>query len=190
MENLQRLKNQMRKGSVYRRQDLLGLTSDVDRDLKKLCEAGDVRKLSGGLYYRPVKNAFGQAPPNDKDVVRAFLKTDRFLLTSFNHYNQLGLGLTQLYNKYVVYNHKRSGEFSLGGKAFTFRVVPDFPAKLSKEFLLVDLLNNLKRVPEDTDVVLQNLKHRLNEFDHENLRRCLNRYGRPSTRALFKEAHA
>lgn len=179
----------MRKGHVYRRQDLEKLTSAVDRDLKKLCETGEVRKLSGGLYYRPLENAFGATPPKEKDLVRAFLKTDKFLLTSYNLYNQLGLGLTQGYNKYVVYNHKRSGDFSLGGKSFTFRVVPDFPTRLSKEFLLVDLLNNLKRVPDNTDVVLQNLKSRLNEYDQEKLSKYLERYGRPSARAALQETH-
>ena len=29
------------------------------------------------------------------------------------------------YNAYMVYNHKRSGDFSLGGKNFKFRMVPD-----------------------------------------------------------------
>jgi hypothetical protein len=37
----------------------------------------------------------------------------------------------------VVYNHKRHGEFSLGGRKFAFRVKPSFPKTLTKEFLLV-----------------------------------------------------
>jgi hypothetical protein len=37
----------------------------------------------------------------------------RFLLTSPNAYNTLGVGTTQLYDKTVVYNHKRHGHFML-----------------------------------------------------------------------------
>jgi hypothetical protein len=53
-------------------------------------------------------------------LVKAFLKTDRFVLTSPNAYNQLGLGTTQLYNKRVVYNQKRHGTFPLGNRLVTF----------------------------------------------------------------------
>ena len=36
-------------------------------------------------------------------------------------------------------------------------MVPAYPLKTNKEFLLVDLLNNLKNLPDDTDLVLRNL---------------------------------
>ncbi|MFC1522042.1 hypothetical protein ACFL6Y_06495 [Elusimicrobiota bacterium] len=190
MKNARKLKSSMQPGRAYRRQDLEGFSSAVDRDLKTLVERGDVKRLAGGLYYCPRRNPFGIAPPDDRDIVRAFLKTDDFLLTSYNHFNQLGLGLTQVYNSYVVYNHKRSGDFSLGGKRFEFRVVPEYPRKLSKEFLLVDLLNNLKRLPDDTSAVPRNLKARLSEFDQEKLRVCLGRFGRPAAKAALRKAYA
>ena len=190
MKNVEKLKNGMRPGKVYRRLELAGLSTAVDRDLKALVASGEVRKLSGGLYYRPQKNAFGAAPPEDRDLVRAFLKTGDFLLTSYNHFNRLGLGLTQVYNNYVVYNHKRAGDFTLGGKRFTFRLVPTYPAKLSKEFLLVDLLNNLKRLPDNTASVLENLRAAIKSFDHDKVLDHLERYGNPAARRALQEAHA
>ena len=190
MKNADKLKKSMRPGRVYRRQHLKGFSTAVDRDLRSLVASRDVKKLAGGLYYRPRKNRFGDTPPDDRDLVRAFLKTDDFLLTSYNHYNQLGLGLTQVYNTYLVYNHKRSGDFSLGGKHFKFRVVPAYPEKLSKEYLLVDMLNNLEHLPDNTDLVLRNLKSRLNQFDQAGVRKHLERYGRPAARRALQEAHA
>ena len=108
MKSAEKLRKSMRLGKVYRREDLRSFSTAVDRDLKTLVAAREVKKLAGGLYYRPRKNRFGETPPDPQDLVRAFLKTDDFLLTSYNHYNQLGLGLTQVYNAYMVYNHKRS----------------------------------------------------------------------------------
>jgi hypothetical protein len=190
MKNAEKLKNAMQTGQVYRRQDLEGFSTAVDRDLKTLVAGHEVQKLGGGLYYRPGKNSFGVTPPDDRGLVRAFLKTDDFLLTSYNHFNQLGLGLTQTYNHYVVYNHKRSGDFTLAGKRFTFRLVPAFPRELSKEFLLVDLFNNLKRLPDNTHLVRRNLKSRLSEFDVKAVRECLAQYGRPASRIALKKAYA
>src|SRR6266567_2337017 len=106
MKNTEKLKNGMQPGKVYRRQDLEGLSTAVDRDLKLLVQSGDARKLAGGLYYRPKKNVFGDAPPDREELVRAFLKTEDFLITSNNNFTDLGLGLTQVYNTTVVYNHK------------------------------------------------------------------------------------
>ncbi len=190
MKNKEKLHKAMRPGRVYRRQDLEGRSTAVDRDLKALVDSGAARKLGYGLYYRPRKNPFGDTPPDERDMVRAFLKTGDFLLTSDNHFTQLGLGLTQLYNHHVVYNHKRSGDFLLGGQRFKFRLVPAYPKKLSKEYLLVDLLNNLRRLPDDSALVLRNLKYRRDEFDRGLVNENLGRYGRPSAREGLREAYA
>jgi hypothetical protein len=187
MKNADKLKDAMRRGWVYRRQDLGGLTTTVDRDLKTLTESGEVRKLGYGLYYRPRNNPFGDTPPEERELVRAFLKTDDFLLTSDNYFTQLGLGLTQLYNNHVVYNHKRSGKFLIGGQHFNFRVMPAYPKKLSKEFLLVDLFNNLRRLPDNSELVLQNIKEQAKEFDRDRVSENLADYGKPAARTVLRE---
>ena len=190
MKNTEKLINAMLPGRVYRLKELASFSTAVDRDLKTLVAAGEVQKLAGGLYYRPRTNPFGLTPPEDREIVRAFLKTDDFLLTSYNYFNQLGLGLTQVYNDYLVYNHKRSGCFLLGGKRFKFRLVPAYPHELSKEFLLVDLLNNLKYLPDNTDLVMRNLKSGLGDFNRQVVREQLALYGRAATRAALVIAYA
>jgi len=50
-----------------------------------------------------------------------------FLLASPNAYNSLGSARPQLYDKTVVYNHKRHGNFALGGRKFDFRVKAILP---------------------------------------------------------------
>lgn len=84
-----------------------------------------------------------------------YRRNDRFLLTSPNDYNKLGVGTTQLYNKLVVYNHKRLGDFKLGNRTLTFKRKPHFPEKVTIEFLLVDLMNNLDNLAEDWVAVLE-----------------------------------
>lgn len=190
MKNAEKLMNAMSIGQVYRRQELEGLSSAVDRDLKALVGSGEVTRLAGGLYYRPERNVFGAVPPSEKELVRAFLKTDEFLVTSHSYFNQLGLGLTQLYNDFVVYNHHRTGDFNLGGRRFRFRRPRSFPRELSKEFLLVDLLNNLKELPDNTSNVLKNLKMRLKEFDSDKVEECLALYGKARAREALSMANA
>lgn len=190
MNNAKKLKDRMQLGRVYRRQELAESSRAVDRDLKTLVDSGEVRKLAAGLYHRPRPTAFGAAPPDDHDLVRAFLKTEDFLLTSNNHFTDLGLGLTQVYNTCVVYNHKRAGEFLLGRKRFRFRHVPAYPTALSKEYLLVDLLNHLGELPDDAAAVLKNLKSRLDGFERGKVADCLQRYGSPAAKRALRAADA
>lgn len=177
LEALGRLRSSLKKGGVFRREDLLDKSNAVDRHLSQLVKQGDVEKLSQGLYYAPKSSAFGKVPPKDEELVEAFLKDDDFLMLSPNNYNALGLGTTQLYNKTVVYNHKRHGAFKLGNRTFEFRLKHRFPNKLNKEFLLVDLLNNLPKLAEDQDAVLENAHDQLDQFEPARLQAMANRYG-------------
>ena len=145
------------------------------------------QKLSQGLYYYPKKTAFGFAPPEDSTLIASFLKDDRFLVTSPNVYNSLGVGTTQLYNVKTVYNHKRHGEYKLGNRMFDFRIKPHFPGKPTEEFLLVDLVNNLDLLAEDKDEVLKNVFKKVPSMDGAKLKRSAAKYGNVRTRKLFSE---
>ena len=177
MKKLVELKRNLRPGHVYRRSDLNQWSTAVDRHVSVLVKNGTLQKLRGGLYYFPTESVFGKTPPDEHRLVQAFLKDDHFLLTSPNDYNRLGVGTTQLYNKRVVYNHKRHGEFKLGGKMFTFVSKHRFPKKASQEFLLVDLLNNLDALAEDPGFVLKNVSAKLKTMDLKNVKKNLNQYG-------------
>jgi len=184
---LDNLKKHLKHGNVYRREDLSQWSTSVDRHLEELVQEGTLQKLSQGVYYYPRMTAFGAAPPDDEVLVRSFLKDDRFLLTSPNLYNSLGLGTTQLYNTRVVYNHKRHGEFKLGNRTFDFRVKPHFPKKVTPEFLMVDMVNNLNTLAEDKSLVLNNLPAKAMSMDKKKLARAVSEYGGVKARKLFAQ---
>jgi hypothetical protein len=188
MTRLQALKTHLRPGQVYRREDLARWSNDVDRHLKQLLADGTLTKLAGGLYAYPKHTVFGKAPAEDDKLVGAFLKDHRFLLASPNAYNSLGVGTTQLYDKTVVYNHKRHGLFPLGGRTFDFRVKPAFPRALSPEFLLVDLVNNVDRLAEGKNEVLARVKERASSYDLSRLQRAARDYGNARTKKFFSKA--
>ena len=125
-------------------------------------------------------SVFGQVPPDDIELVKSFLKEDDFLLTSLNAYNALGVGTTQLYNQSIVYNHKRHGIFTLGG-TFDFRRKPRFPKKLTQEFLVVDLLNNLQELAEDEDSERARALAKVQQLSATAVRRAARQFGKVST---------
>ena len=186
-KSYENLASHLRAGRVYRRDELLSFSKALDRDLSLLTSKGVLEKVGAGLYYKPAKSLFGVLPPDNKELVKTFLKDDDFLMYSWNQYNSLGLGLTQLYNQPVVYNRKRHGLFKLGNKTIDFRVLlRGFPKKLTPEFLLVDLINNLNELAEDVMLVKEQLKKNIHKFNLNKVKNYAKKYGKVSTKKFFK----
>jgi hypothetical protein len=185
MAKVNELERHLRPGAVYRRSDLAKWSRSVDRHLSALVKEGVLRKVSPGLYHASKPTIFGAAPASEKDLVQAFLKDERFLILTPNAYNSLGLGTTQLHNKRVVYNHKRHGDFTLGGRRFAFQVKPHFPKKLSAEFLLVDIVGNLDQLADDQPDMLGRITAKVGEMDKRSLSQALSKYGNARAKKIL-----
>lgn len=146
-------------------------------------------KLAGGLYASPRRTKFGELAPGDREVMKAFLNRGPFVFTGPEYWNPLGLGSTAMFASQLVYNTKRSGEFTLGKKKFLLRRV-SFPRKPTPEWFVVDLVENHAMA----GVSRESLEGRLAEavrsgrFDPEELLRMAKRYGRGATLALVRRA--
>lgn len=186
---METLRQHIKPGHVYRRSDLEYYSSAIDRHLGMLTKDGSLIKVSQGVYYAPKSSKFGLVPPDDVVLVESFLKDSDFLMVKPNVYNTLGLGLTQLYNTTWVYNHKRKGEFKFNGKSFEFKIKSSFPNQLTKEFLLVDLLNNLDELAEDQNQTIKRLPENLSSFNNEELMRVAQQYGSGRTKQLLKSIY-
>lgn len=186
-ETLTKLKASLVPGQVYRRADLAALSTNVDRHLAKLVADGQLKKLSHGMYAAPKITAFGEAPPEAASLLRTFLKDDHFVVYGPSQFNALGLGTTQLYNRVVVFNRKRVGEFTLGGRTYMFHRWREAPKQLTPEFLVVELLNRLDELAEDRDQVLVNLKEKLPGFNRRKLLLAASRYGTMSTQRKLEK---
>lgn len=185
MKQLEVVKQRLKQGEVYRRADLEQWSTSVDRHLQELVKDGTMEKLGAGMYYVPKQSAFGEAPPKDADLVKTFLKDDRFLIATPNDYNALGVGTTQLYNTRRVYNYKRHGNFKLGNRTFQFVRKPYVPEQITKEFLLVDLVNNLPDLAEDQSAVLEKVKEKVAATNKAALKKMADKFGKVATRKFF-----
>lgn len=185
MPKFEELKSHLKKGYIYKRDELQKWSKSIDRHLSELTSEGTLKKVGPGLYHFPKKNAFGFEPPADQMLIEKFLGNNNFLITSFNFFNALEFGTTQLYNKQIVYNHLRSGDIKLGNKLFAFRKRSAFPPKPTKEFLVVDLLNNLDSLAEDQSKVLETTLKKAMSLDQQSLGFAVEKYGTPKTRKLL-----
>jgi hypothetical protein len=76
----------------------------------------------------------------------------------------------------------------LNGKNFLFKLKSSFPSKLTKEYLVVDLLNNLEELAEDFEQTVRNFHKNIQRFDAHELMIMAQKYGTGATKKLVKSA--
>lgn len=186
LHTLERMTATLVPGHVYRRFDFLDMSSNVDRHLAELLTGGKLKRLYQGLYSAPKSTRFGESLPDEQSLLRAFLKDDHFVVYSQSQFNMLGLGTTQLYNESLVFNRKRVGKFTLGGRTYTFLRWREAPKELTAEFLVVQLLNRLDYLAEDHNQVLKRLGEKLAQFNARKLMYASSHYGTLSTQKRLR----
>lgn len=176
-------------GCVYRTGDLRRWTGNPTRMAKRLVAQGQLKPLAQGLYAAPRQTRFGEAPPKVEAVLEAFLDHTPFVLTGPEYWNALGLGSTALFPKQLVYNTKRSGEFDLGGRRFLLRRVA-FPARVTREWYAVDLVEHRDTVGLATEVLITRMRNAIGQggLDRDRLRDTAREYGTRNTQNLVEQA--
>ena len=186
MNSLQKMRRKLKPRATYRREDFISLSSNVDRHLKTLVLEKALLKIQNGLYMCPEETPFGKALPQETQLLKSFLKDDSFVVYDLNLFNSLGLGLTQLHNKRIVFNRKRHGNFNFNGKYYYFYRWREAPKKLSKEFLYVEFLNRFDKLSEDKEKHKKLLKKQLKKLNQKKLQRMTQAYGKESTKKKLR----
>jgi hypothetical protein len=180
---------QLRPGRAYRTRDLAAWSANAPRLAKRLVREGQLVPLAHGLFVHPRRGRFGDVPPTDEQVMRAFLDGGRFVFTGPERWNALGLGTTAMFAAPLVYNTKRSGTFELGGRRYVLRRVA-FPDRPTPEWFVVDLFENAKSAGADPKGLASALRRAVaaGAFDGKRLRDLALRYGTRRTRAFVESA--
>ncbi|MBK8596693.1 MAG: hypothetical protein IPN83_14130 [Holophagales bacterium] len=176
-------------GRVYRTRELGQWSANAPRLAKRLVRDGQLLRLAHGLFAAPGRSRFGEVPPTDEALLRAFLDGEPFVFTGPERWNALGLGTTAVFATPLVYNTKRSGRFTFGGRQFLLRRVA-FPEKPTPEWFVVDLFENAEQAAASREELRGTLEAalRAGRFDRDQLASMATRYGSRRTQALVKAA--
>lgn len=179
----------LKAGRVYRTRDLAAWGANPPRLAKRLVREGQLVPLAHGLFVHPERSRFGDVPPSDQALMRAFLGDSRFVFTGPERWNALGLGSTAVFANRLVYNTKRSGSFEFGGRRFLLRRVA-FPKNPSPEWFAVDLLENADQAGVSRKELAQTLGRavRRGTFSRERLEEMTERYASKTTASYVRSA--
>ncbi len=176
-------------GAVHRTAWLRRWGRNPTRLAQKLEARGLLCRLGHGLVYVPRASSFGDVPPSDEALLAAFLQGTPYVVTGPPRWNALGLGSTALFAHPLVYNTRRTGTFTLGGRTFDLRRLP-FPTAPPPEWFVVDLLRHADVAGADRCDLARNLAVRVREgrFDVDRLFEMAARFGGPAEIATVRDA--
>lgn len=176
-------------GGVYRTRDLARWSANAPRLAARLVRDGKLVPLAHGLFTAPRRSRFGDVPPTDEALLHAFLDGEPFVFTGPERWNALGLGTTAVFATPLVYNTKRSGQFTFGSRRFLLRRVA-FPETPSPEWFVVDLFENAEQAAAAREDLARALQAalRAGKFDGNRLASLAARYGSRRTQAFIKAA--
>ncbi len=176
-------------GRVYRTRELGQWSANAPRLAQRLVRDGQLVRLAHGLFAAPRRTRFGAVPPTDEALLSAFLDGEPFVFTGPERWNALGLGTTAVFAAPLVYNTKRSGRFTFGGRQFLLRRVA-FPETPPPEWFVVDLFEHAEQAAAAREELRGALETalRAGKFDRDRLASMATRYGSRSTQALVKSA--
>ena len=172
---------------VYRTRQLAPWGKNPARLVQRLVAEGKLCELARGLYFAPRIGRFGVVPPDDDELLRAFLESEAFVVTGPPAWNTLGLGATALFSAPLVYNRKRSGEFVLGGRKFVLRRVA-FPDRPPREWYAIDLVEHQAMAGVAPDALAAGLVRELQagRLDAAVLGEMAARFGTRTTQDLVR----
>jgi hypothetical protein len=132
---------------------------------------------------------FGEVPPADDSLLSAVLGGAPYVITGPPYWNALSLGSTALFAHPLVYNTKRSGVYTLGGRTFVFRRVA-FPTNPPAEWFVIDLLRHADSVGLDRLDLARALARRVQRgrLNADRLQDMARRYGGPAEVSLVRDA--
>ena len=176
----------IKPGRACRTRHLRRWSANPTRLAIRLVRDGRLRRAAHGLFYAPVASRFGVAPPPDTELLRAFLDDTAFVITGPARWNALGLGSTALFAATLVYNRKRTGEFTFDGRRFILRRVL-FPDDPPPEWFVVDMVQHRDMAGVSQADLELRLVARVREgrWNRGRLRRMAGEYGTRATRAFI-----
>ena len=159
--------DRLQKGKVFTYEYFLDKVNNkeaVIKALNRMVEAGKLRKLSKGRYYKPEITQFGELPPSNYQVVKDLLSKDGKLLgylTGFSIYNELGL-TSQLSNRIEIGTNERRE--SIKRTSFTISFIKQKNKITKSNIPLLQVLDSIKNITKIPDTPLSAICSRLGEI--------------------------
>jgi len=181
------------KGYVFTYKDFIREVENKEaiiKALNRMVKSDKIRKLSKGKYYKPEVTAFGELPPDKKQVVKDLLEKDGKLIgyvSGYGIYNQLGL-TTQVGNSIQIGRNEYKPTIQRGIYKISFIRQKNTITKENIPLLqILDAVRDIKFIPDTSTskatAKLLSILRELDQKDRQTISKLALKYP-PATRAI------
>lgn len=149
----------------------------VAKIMERLQNKGLIKKMSNGVFYKPIKTAFGELKPDYYEQLCPFLFENGkriAYVTGTYLYNQLGL-TTQLAVRVKIAS--RSKRISINREALKADAVKSYAEVTESNYTVLGFLDALKDIRKIPDTTVQNsvriLSAKIAEMDEKEIARMI-----------------
>ena len=173
-------------GKLYREKfaDCMGEAAYA-QSVSRLCRAGEIERVSKGIYCRPQKTRFGVIIPSDRGIAESFAVGRNGMLIGYALYNFLGIS-TQISKKYDVYSALSEERLKQIGNVTIHRYELDYTSTVKNVIAMMELLYHYAEIQDLNHVVfLQILQQLAESYDEQVFDMVQNVIGYPKWTIAF-----
>ena len=144
--------------------------------VSRLSKAGEIERISKGIYCRPKKTRFGTTLPSDREIVDLFTKQNNGVIVGYELYNSLGV-TTQVSKRLTAYSSLVDEQLKQIGNVTVQKYDLEYTDEAKAVIHMMELLQHYKEIQDiDYSVFLRNveaLSKRYNEGAFEAVQRVI-----------------
>ena len=117
------------------------------KTLERMCENGQLSKLSKGIYCKPKTSKYGLIMPSEKDIVRAFTENNSGAVVGYAMYNSLHL-TTQVPKSIEVYSSTIDSETRSIGNIYLKKYNLEYSKSVRNAIYFMEVLKHYYEIQD------------------------------------------
>ena len=156
-------------GDLYRKKfsEQMSATAFM-KAISRLSKAGEIERVSKGIYCIPKKNRFGTILPSDKEIVDLFTGKNNGIIVGYELYNSTGVS-TQVSKRISAYSSLIDEKIKQIGNVSIQKYDLEYTDEAKSVICIMELLNNYKKIQDiDHSAFLRNIESLSKQYTEES----------------------
>ena len=115
--------------------------------ISRLSKAGEIERISKGIYCRPKKTRFGRILPSDREIVELFINQNNGVIVGYGLYNSLGI-TTQVSKRITAYSSLAEEHLKQIRNVIVHKYDLEYTNEAKDVIRMLELLHHYKKIQD------------------------------------------
>lgn len=153
--------------------------------VSRLYRAGEIERVSKGVYCRPKKTRFGKVLPSEREIVDLFTSGNSGVVVGYGLYNSLGVS-TQISKRWTAYSSVADVQLKQIRNVTIHRFDLDYTSETKAMIQMLELLHHYKDIQDINYTALLRSTEKLSEqYNEQEFEKVVKTIGYPKWTIAF-----